>query len=119
MKLHAAEILLVALTSLVTSCSQWTSPVAKNPPRLGMSNKQLLAEYGAPLKIKSHPDGSQDWTYRFATAEDSIGPDWDEPRYHAGGDVSKSVTFQKEVVHLSPAKEVTGNIPEGKIMRTD
>lgn len=116
MNIRVATILLLGLT--LASCSLDVPRIVDTPVRHGMTSKELIATFGAPLSIHTKPDGSQEWTYRFATTEQSSGTaaGWYDPRYSTGEDTSQSISFEKSVVHLSPALEVTGEIPEGRIL---
>lgn len=106
-----------ALILLFSSCAVTGSRIVDEPVRAGMDTKELLARYGTPLEIKRNDDGSQDWTYRFATTAQSMGPEWDDDRYYAGDEASKSITIERARIHLSPSLEVSGKIPSGKVVR--
>lgn len=104
--------------AVFSACSIQIMPdLSPVPLRAGMSAEEMLAEFGHPLSVERHEDGSQDWFYRFATTDSWSGSteDW-SPRQQDSDEVSRTAGYASSAVHLSPSLRVTGEIPGGQVV---
>ncbi|WP_040550282.1 hypothetical protein [Pedosphaera parvula] len=112
---------LLVACALFSSCE--TATVVSTPIQPGMTKAELRSNFGPPIRKVVNDDGSEDWFYHFSCerthtgsfVESSVTPG--DPSLNYGTSSSWSMTFNEGVIRLSKDGVVTGQIPQGQIVR--
>lgn len=109
--------------AFLMACAAPHSPrMAATPVREGMTGAQLTAQFGAPLEVQRHKDGSEDWIYQFGSQQreshriSTSSASESERSQTTGQETTTTTSMHRAPVRLSAAGRVIGKIPAGSVV---